>query len=118
MQIPRMVQRSAAKRDMERGRGNGYGGRDEGPWDDTVCVACMRELIGWLSNSISAWTTEGQTERTHMGGGVWQLQKRKGEDKVHLTQVLSQGTGSVLSESFLKWRREEIDSLKSTKEAS
>jgi RAT1-interacting protein len=60
-------------------------------WDGNVCINFATEFLGWLKETV--------TEK-----GVYSVALRKKSGAVEITKV-REGTGRIVSEEFLAWRR-------------
>ena len=80
--------------EMETRRLPGRGKRDGGGWDGNSCVNFLAAWLEWLKATIA-----GQE-------GVWRIQRRERDGTITLEKIEITGTGDILSDGFLLWRRE------------
>lgn len=71
--------------------------RGTGCWDGNICINFATAVLGWLKDTIR-------------GEGVWRVVLRKKSGTVEVMKVM-EGTGGVVSEEFLEWRRRSKDGV-------
>lgn len=69
--------------------------RGTGCWDGNVCINFAAEFLGWLKKVIK-------------GEGVYSVVLRKKGGVVEVRRV-SEGTGEIVSDEFLAWRRRDVE---------
>ncbi len=77
--------------------------RGTGCWDGNVCINFAASFLSWLKETI-------------IGDGVYSIVLRKKSGVVEVRKV-KEGTGGIVSEDFLQWRKQDGETSTNTEEA-
>ncbi|KAI9369789.1 RAI1 like PD-XK nuclease-domain-containing protein [Aspergillus egyptiacus] len=61
-------------------------------WDGNICINFAAAFLEWLKSTIQE-------------GGTWRLRKAERSSVIEVFKVEESGTGDILSEAFLAWRK-------------